>query len=128
MRRGAPIRIFVPPQPLERVTLNAYASVYVMAITTVPSVDVGRKLVRELVDRRLVACGNVIPGASSIYRWKGTVEETTEAVILMKTRVERWDELKRVFPTLHPYEVPELIVVPIAGGHKPYLDWLSAET
>jgi len=110
------------------VTLNAYASVYVMAITTAPSPEVGRQIVRELVERRLVACGNVLPGATSIYRWQGAIEETPETVILLKTRVEKWEELKAVFPALHPYEVPELIVVPVIGGHKPYLDWLSAET
>ncbi len=99
-----------------------------MAISTAPSVEAGRKLVRELVERRLIACGTVIDGGTSIYRWKGAIEEVGEALLLMKTRVEKWDELKRVFPTLHPYDVPELILVPIAGGHKPYLDWLSAET
>ncbi len=129
MPDGAPIRIFVAPsQLLGSVTLNAYATVYVMAITTVPTVEAGKQLVRELIERRLIACGNIVPGAHSIYRWKGAIEETAEAVVLMKTRVERWDELNQVFPTLHPYEVPELIVVPITGGHKPYLDWLSAET
>jgi periplasmic divalent cation tolerance protein len=99
-----------------------------MALTTVPSVDVGRKLIRELVERRLVACGTVIPGATSIYRWKGNVEESDEAVILLKTRVARWDELAAVLPTLHPYDVPELIAVPLTAGHAPYLDWLSTET
>ncbi len=99
-----------------------------MAISTTPSVDAGRTLVRELVTRRLIACGTVIAGGTSIYRWKGGIEEAAEALILMKTRVERWEELKRVFPTLHPHDVPELILVPIADGHKPYLDWLSAET
>lgn len=76
-------------------TLNAYATVYVLCVTTVPSVEAGRSLVRTLVDRRLVACGTILPGGTSIYRWKDAVEE---------------------------------IVVPIMGGHKPYLDWLSAET
>jgi periplasmic divalent cation tolerance protein len=99
-----------------------------MAISTTPSVEAGRTLVRELVSRRLIACGTVLAGGTSIYRWNGEIEETAEAVLLMKTRVEKWEELKQVFPTLHPYEVPELILVPIAGGHKPYLDWLSAET
>lgn len=99
-----------------------------MAISSTPSVDVGRGLVRELVQRRIIACGTVLAGGTSIYRWKGAIEEASEAVILMKTRVERWEELKRVFPELHPYDVPELILVPIAGGHKAYLDWLSAET
>lgn len=109
-------------------TLNAYATVYVMAITTVPSAEAGRRLVRQLVDRRLVACGTILPGGLSIYRWKSAIEETPEAVVLLKTRVEKWEELKTIFPQLHPYEVPELIAVPVMGGHKPYLDWLSAET
>ena len=99
-----------------------------MAITTAPSEDDGRRIVRELVERRLVACGNVVPGATSIYRWEGAVVEAAEAVILLKTRRERWDELQQVLPTLHPYDVPELIAVPIAGGYEPYLDWLRAET
>jgi periplasmic divalent cation tolerance protein len=110
------------------VTLNAYASVYVMAITTVPSVDEGKRIVRSLVEQRLVACGNVVPGAVSIYRWHGAIEEAAEAVVLLKTTVERWHALREALPRLHPYEVPELVVVPIAGGHRPYLDWLSAET
>jgi periplasmic divalent cation tolerance protein len=109
-------------------TLNAYSSVYMLAMTTTPSVDEGRALVRKLVEQRLIACGTVIPGGTSIYRWKDAIEETPEAVVLMKTRVERWDALKTAFPALHSYQVPELILVPIAGGHKPYLDWLSAET
>ena len=129
LARGYPnSHLLCPRNVFERVTLNAYASVYVMAITTVPSVDEGRRIVRRLVDQRVVACGNILPGATSIYRWKNAIEETAEAVILLKTRVEKWDELKQVLPTIHPYEVPELIVVPIMGGHKPYLDWLSAET
>lgn len=101
---------------------------YMMAISTTPSVEAGRELVRELVTRRVIACGTVIAGGTSIYRWKDAIEEAEEALLLMKTRVEKWEELKSVFPGLHPYEVPELILVPIAGGHKPYLDWLSAET
>jgi periplasmic divalent cation tolerance protein len=99
-----------------------------MAVSTVPSIDVGRSIIKGLVERRLIACGTVIPGAVSIYRWNDAIEETPEAVILLKTTVARWKDLKEVFLTLHPYDVPELIVIPIAGGHKPYLDWLSAET
>jgi periplasmic divalent cation tolerance protein len=97
-------------------------------MTTAPSAEVATRLVRELVERRLVACGTVLPGASSHYWWKGTVEESAEAVVLLKTTGARWNELKAAFPGLHPYEVPELLVVPIADGHLPYLEWLSAET
>src|SRR5262245_42451282 len=99
-----------------------------MAITTVPSEDVGRKLVRELVERRLIACGNIVPGATSIYRWKGTIEESTECVVLLKTRKERWDELVQAIPRLHPYEVPELIALDIVAGNPKYLEWLNGES
>ena len=109
-------------------TLNAYATAYVMAITTLPTAEAARELVRKLVERRVVACGTVLPGAVSIDRWKGALEESAEALVLLKTTVERWQALKDALPALHPYEVPELIVVPITGGHKPYLDWLMAET
>ncbi len=109
-------------------SLNAYASFYLMAVTTAPSEDVARTLIRSLVERRIVACGTVLPGATSIYRWKGAIEEAAETVVLLKTTVDRWEELKAVLPTLHPYEVPELVALPIAGGSKQYLDWVSAET
>lgn len=109
-------------------SLNAYASFYLMAMTTAPTEEAAAKLVRELVERRLIACGTILTGATSIYRWKDAVETATEAVVLMKTTVGRWDELKQAVPRLHPYEVPELLALPVAGGHKPYLDWLSAET
>ena len=129
LRSPAPIPIFsAPSQPLERLNVKAGDPAYLMAVTTVPSVDVGRALVKALVERRLVACGNILPGAVSIYRWKGAIEESAEAVVLLKTRAERWDALKAALPSLHPYEVPELILVPIIGGHQPYLDWLAAET
>lgn len=109
-------------------SLNAYASFYLVALTTAPSVDAGRDLVRSLVERRIIACGTVLPGATSIYRWQGRIEETAEAAVLMKTTVDRWDELKAALPALHPYQVPELVALPVAGGSKAYLDWLSAET
>jgi len=99
-----------------------------MAVTTAPSAEAAATLVRSLLERRLVACGTVLPGATSIFRWKGAIEESGEAVVLLKTTGARWEELKAVLPTLHPYEVPELIAVPIADGHQPYLDWLTAET
>ena len=60
-----------------------------MAISTAPSIDVGRGIVKDLVERRLIACGTVIPGAVSVYRWNGAIEETSEALLLLKTTVER---------------------------------------
>ncbi len=99
-----------------------------LAVTTVPSMDEGLRIVRTLVERRIVACGTVLPGAVSLFRWQGTIEEAEEVVVLLKTRADRVRDLDAALPELHPYDVPELIVVPITGGHGPYLDWLSAET
>lgn len=99
-----------------------------MALSTAPSEEVGRRIIASLVERRLIACGTLLPGAVSIYRWQGAVEEAREVVLILKTTAGRWDELRETYPTLHPYDVPELIAWPIAAGHTPYLDWLSAET
>lgn len=75
-----------------------------------------------------MACGTVIPGGVSIYRWKGDVEEQREAVVILKTTAARWAALAAALPELHPYEVPELIAVPAAAGLPAYLQWLSEET
>lgn len=99
-----------------------------MALTTAPSIAVGRDLVRKLVAARLVACGTIVPGAESIYRFENRIHEAPEVLVILKTTVGCWPALKETLPRLHPYDVPELIVVPITGGHTPYLDWVSAET
>lgn len=96
--------------------------------TTTPSAEAGRTIVRALVERRLVACGTVLPGAVSIYRWKGAVEQQDEAMVILKTTTERWSALAAALPELHPYEVPELIAVPASAGLPGYLQWLSDET
>jgi periplasmic divalent cation tolerance protein len=101
---------------------------YLVALTTTPSEPVASSLVRALVERRLIACGTMLVGASSIYRWKGSIEAAPEVVVLMKTTVDRWDALKAALPSLHPYDVPELLALPVADGLQPYLDWLFAET
>jgi len=85
-------------------------------------------MVRELVERRLIACGTMVPGCSSIYRWKGAVEEAAEVVVLLKTTAGRWEGLQQALPGLHPYEVPELLAVPVSAGLESYLAWLRAET
>ena len=100
----------------------------ITALTTAPSAAAAKRLVRALVERRLIACGTVLTGAVSIYRWQGAVVEEDEVVVLLKTTAERWAELAATLPGLHPYEVPELLALPVADGHPPYLDWVRAET
>jgi len=100
----------------------------ITALTTAPSAQAAKRLVRTLVERRVIACGTVLAGAVSIYRWQGAVAEEEEVVVLLKTTAERWPLLAATLPGLHPYEVPELIALPVADGHPPYLEWVRAET
>ena len=109
-------------------TPDTATATYLVAFTTAPSAEDGRRLARVLVENRLVACGTVIPGGMSVYRWSGVVEEQEEVLVVLKTTAERWPELAAALPGLHPYEVPELIALPVVRGHGPYLRWVSDET
>jgi periplasmic divalent cation tolerance protein len=100
---------------------------FVVVLTTTPA-D-GRHaatLARALVEGHLAACVNVMPAMQSIYRWQGAVEEATEHQLIIKTTAARVDDLREAIRQLHPYEVPELIVVPVADGAPSYLEWVSA--
>lgn len=109
-------------------TPDASAAAHLVAFTTAPTAEAGRALVRALVERRLVACGTVLPGGTSVYRWRGVIEEQDEALVVLKTTAERWQDLAEALPVLHPYEVPELVAFPVVRGHPPYLRWLRQET
>ena len=96
-----------------------------LAFSTVGSAEDAERLARALVERRLAACVNVVPGVVSIYRWKGAVEREEEHLLVIKTRTERLPALREALVTLHPYEVPELVALDVADGHPPYLAWLD---
>ena len=100
----------------------------ITALTTAPSAETAKHLVRALVERRVIACGTVVPGAVSTYWWQGAVVEEEEVVVLMKTTAARWPELAASLPGLHPYEVPELLALPVADGNPAYVAWVRAET
>ena len=98
----------------------------VLALVTAPDAEVAERIVRELVDEELAACGNIVPGVVSIYRWQGEVERAGEVLIVLKTtRARAGDVIARV-PALHPYDVPEVLVVPVSGGYEPYVRWVAA--
>jgi periplasmic divalent cation tolerance protein len=97
----------------------------VLALSTVGSAEDAERIARTLVERRLAACVNVVPGLVSIYRWEGRVERDEERLLVVKTRAERVEALREALVALHPYELPELVVLPVAGGHAPYLAWLA---
>ena len=96
----------------------------VLILTTVPAVSRADTIARSLVDERLAACVNVLPRMTSVYRWKGSVEEDREQQLLMKTTRERLPALEARLRALHPYEVPEFLVLDVASGSAAYLAWL----
>jgi periplasmic divalent cation tolerance protein len=101
-------------------------SPFVIVLTTVPNEDVGDTLARTFVTERLAACVNVLPPMTSIYRWEGSVEQASERQLVIKTTRASVERLKSRLGELHPYDVPEIIVVAIGDGGERYLEWLRA--
>ena len=100
----------------------------VIVVTNLPDRDAALKLARELVARKLAACVNVLGECASIYRWKGAVEEAREVPVLIKTRAARYAEVEAAIRGRHPYELPEIIAVPVVRGFDDYLRWVADET
>ena len=99
----------------------------VMVWTAVDGAQAARKLARGAVENRLAACVQRLP-VQSVYRWKGAVEESSETLLVMKTSVTRAGKLSAWIRKNHPYELPEIVVLPIAEGLPAYLDWIRNET
>ena len=98
-----------------------------VVLTTLSTVEDARQLIHALVSERVIACGTVLPAGTSIYRWKNEIKEESEAVVLMKTEASRWDALVAAVRTRHPYEVPELLALPVEHGLEAYLRWIEQE-
>ncbi len=92
---------------------------------TVPDADSGRRIAERLVEYRLAACVNLIPGLESIYRWKGEIRHDAELLLMIKTTVADYEALERAIRDLHPYELPEIVAVPLSNGLADYLNWIS---
>jgi periplasmic divalent cation tolerance protein len=99
-----------------------------VVLVTAPDAERAAAIARALVEERLVACGNVVPGLRSIYRWEGKVEDAAEALLVLKTTRGRFDALRERILALHPYQVPEVLAVPVLAGSAAYLAWIAAET
>jgi len=97
----------------------------IVALTTVATAEDGERIARALVERRLAACVNVVPGVVSVYRWKGEVCRDEERLLVVKTRRDRLEALREALVSIHPYELPELVALPVEAGHGPYLAWLD---
>jgi periplasmic divalent cation tolerance protein len=103
-------------------------SEHVVALTTTPTEEEGRKIAHELVEARLAACVQVTSPIRAVYRWKGEIYDEPEWQLWIKTAADKVDDLVAWLPEHHSGEVPELIVLPITGGWSKYLDWIVAET
>jgi periplasmic divalent cation tolerance protein len=97
----------------------------IVALSAV-SAEAAERIARALVEQGVAACVNVVPGVTSFYRWKGALERDAETLLVIKARADRFAALEAALVALHPYEVPELIAIPVGAGHRPYLDWLAA--
>lgn len=95
---------------------------------TCPDDDSAQRIARALVEAGLVACVNILPGLRSIYRWKGEVQDDIEFLLLAKTAESRVAAVAESIRKLHPYELPEVIAVPVVAGLAPYLDWVRDST
>lgn len=96
-----------------------------IAYVTTPDEKSAKALARKLVERKLAACVNIIPGLTSVYEWEGKLNEDHETLLMIKTRTTRVDELAKFVRENHPYSAAEVISVPIENGNPPYLEWLS---
>jgi periplasmic divalent cation tolerance protein len=92
---------------------------------TVPSEEVAFRIGRSLVEKRLSACVNVLPITRSIYFWQGKIEEEPEYLLIIKTTEEKISPLKTFLPTLHPYTVPEILILPVEDGGEKYIEWVK---
>ena len=100
----------------------------VLILTTVPDGDAGETIARALVDERLAACVNVLTPMTSLYRWKGVVERDLERQLVIKTTAHRIASIQSRLRELHPYELPEFLVLPVSEGSAAYLEWVASET
>lgn len=108
--------------------MSADAADVLLVISSLPDEPSARQLARHLVESGLAACVNVLAPCASTYRWRGAVEEATEVPVLIKTTAQRYAELEAAIRARHPYELPEIVAVPLARGLPAYLDWVAAET
>lgn len=96
-----------------------------LVLTTVGSADEARKIAHALVERRLAACVNIVPQIESVYRWQGKIETAAEWLLIVKTHVERFADVKGAIESSHSYELPECIMLEVSGGAQKYLEWIE---
>lgn len=99
---------------------------YRLILNTCPDQPVAQKLARLLLEQNLAACVNIVPGLTSVYRWQGQIESASECLLLIKTSADRYSAVEACLRLHHPYELPEIIAVPIDQGLTDYLHWIDS--
>ena len=100
----------------------------IVVYITAPTLEDAQSLARALVEEKLAACVNIIPGIHSIYQWEQAIQNDQELLLICKSRTERFDSLQKRVQALHPYDVPEIISIPVQNGSEPYLNWVRDNT
>ena len=100
----------------------------IIILVTCPDVKTAKRVASSIIRKRLAACVNIITGVRSVYRWKGKVEETTEKLLFIKSSRRLLNKITQDVKQNHPYQIPEIIALPIIGGSREYLQWLAKET
>lgn len=100
-------------------------SKYLLVLTTCPGSITAKNIANELISSQLAACVQVVAGAQSFFRWVGKVDNKEEHLLLIKTTVRCYGELESRIKALHPYEIPEIVAIPISGGLSAYLSWID---
>ena len=101
---------------------------YILIFITTGSHQEAEKLAKTLVEKKLAACGTIVPDVHSVFRWKGTIESEQEVLLMLKSRAKVFPNIIRIVKSLHSYDVPEIIALPIIAGSEEYLSWIDEET
>lgn len=99
----------------------------ILVLITVPDKETADLIASALVEKRLAACVNIVPGLTSVYRWEGKVNKDAELLLIVKTVQDSFESLKKTVKELHPHDLPEIIAVKISDGSKEYLEWITKE-
>jgi periplasmic divalent cation tolerance protein len=108
--------------------MRASSSRVLVVVVTTSNRREAIRIAQAVVGKKLAACGNIIPSVTSIFRWKGQIEKSREALLIMKTSARRYAALERLVRSVHSYEVPEIIALTVEKGLHPYLEWVHKET
>lgn len=99
-----------------------------LVMTNLPDTNIAQSIAQRLIEQRLAACANILPGVTSVYRWQGKIEVASECALWLKTTHVQYDALVQSMLALHPYDLPEVIALPVERGLPAYLNWIETET